>query len=324
MSRGPEPAHHVDGAAADESPPCPAHRCGFVTLFGRSNVGKSTLLNRMVGRKVAIVTDVAQTTRNRVQGIRSYPDAQVIFMDTPGIHRPRFAMNRRMVAAALAGLEGMDILLVIIDGPAGLGPGDRYVMDLAARRCEPVFLVINKIDRMSRPSLLPLIARVTHDNEFAEVIPVSAQTGENIDRLEDRIRRILPVRAPLFPRDELTDAPERFLVAELLREQVIIHTRDELPHSTAVLVERFHETAAGRVELDTLVLVEKESQKAILIGRSGAMMKEIASAARLQMQALLHVPVMLNVWVKVAPRWRMDRRVLDQLGVDEASGKSHM
>ena len=292
------------------------YRCGFVTLFGRSNVGKSTLLNRLVGEKVAIVTDVPQTTRNRLQGVRTFPDAQAIYMDTPGMHRPRFALNRRMVAAALGALDGMDLLLLLIDGAAGLGPGDRYVMRLAASRAEPVFLIINKTDLMAKPALLPLIASLNRDHSFAEIIPLSAASGDNVDRLETLIRASLPVRARLFPPDELTDVPERFLLAELLREQIILHTREELPHSSAVMVERFEETAGGIVEIDMLVLVERDSQKGIVIGKRGEMMKNVASAARVEMEALLGTKVFLQTWVKVAPRWRMDARLLDQLGVE--------
>jgi GTP-binding protein Era len=305
----------VAGAVEDASLPAD-HKAGFVTLFGRSNVGKSTLLNRLVGRKVAIVTDVPQTTRRRIRGIRSYDDAQIVYMDTPGIHKPRYTMNRRMVSAAISSLEGVDLVLLLVDGEAGLGPGDRFVMKLAKERAVPVFLLVNKIDRIEPDALLPLISEATREHSFTEVVPVSALTGENLDRLETLIRSALPPGPRYFPPDAATDVPEKFIMAEILREKLILNTRQELPHSTAVLVEKLEEDG-GLLRLDTLVVVEKESQKGILIGRGGEMLKKIASEARREMEERLGGKIFLQVWVKVAPRWRMDRRFLDQLGLEE-------
>lgn len=290
------------------------HRSGLVLLFGRSNVGKSTLLNRLVGRKVAIVTEVPQTTRRRVRGIRTWPDAQAVYMDTPGIHRPRYTMNRRMVADAVAALEGIDLVLVLIDGAAGLGPGDRFVIDLVAQRRVPAILVVNKTDLMAAPDVLRLLGEVGSTHAWEEIIPISAATGDNVERLESLIRPRLPEGPRLYPGGEVTDTPEQDMLAEILREKIILHTREELPHSTAVLIERCAEEA-GSMHVDALVVVEKDSQKGILIGREGGMMKAVASAARRDMEDLLQARVFLQVWVKVARDWRMDERFLARLGV---------
>jgi GTP-binding protein Era len=294
----------------------PGHRSGFVTLFGRSNVGKSTLLNRLVGQKVAIVTEVPQTTRRRIQGIRTYSDSQVVFVDTPGIHKPRYRLNQRMVSTAISSLDGVDLVVLLIDGEAGLGPGDRYVMRLAKERGVPSFLVVNKIDRMEKSRILEIIAEATREQSFEEVIPVSALTGENVDRLETVIRERLSAGPRYFPPGAVTDAPEKFLLAEILREKLILNTKEELPHSTAVIIERQEENRDGVLQVDALVVVERDSQKGILIGKKGEMMKRIASAARHEMEARLGTRVFLQVWVKVAKNWRMDQRFLDQLGLE--------
>ncbi|MFQ5671360.1 MAG: GTPase Era [Acidobacteriota bacterium] len=299
--------------------PGPDHRSGFVTLFGRSNVGKSTLVNTLVGQKVAIVTEAPQTTRCRIRAIASGPDAQIIYLDTPGIHKPHFAMNRRMVATAVAALEGVDLVGMVIDGAAGLGPGDRYAMGLVQKRKKPVFLLINKIDQMAKNRILETIAAATRDYSFAEVIPVSARTGENTDRLQRLIRESLPVGPRYFPAATVTDAPEKFLMAEILREKIIQNSREELPHSSAVIVERVEERSDGLVEMDTLVVVEKKAHKGMVLGKAGETMKRIASASRAEMEAHLGTRVFLKVWVKVAPNWRMDRRFLDRLGLENLS-----
>jgi len=295
------------------------HRSGFVTIFGRSNVGKSTLINQLVGSKVAIVTDVPQTTRRRVRGIRTYDDAQVIYMDTPGVHKARYAMNHRMVAAAIAALDGVDLVLLLVDAGDGLGPGDRFVMDLTRERRVPVYLIINKIDLISRDKLLVLMGEATAHRSFTEVVPVSALTGDNIPRLESLIRRQLPAGPRYFPAGTLTDAPEKLLMAEILREKIILNTREELPHSTAVIIERQQEGKNGILELDALLVVDRESQKGILIGKGGATMKKIATQARHEMEERLGTRIFLQTWVKVAPDWRMDRRILDQMGVEGES-----
>jgi GTP-binding protein Era len=304
------------GSLGDKDLTPPGHRSGFVTLFGRSNVGKSTLLNRLVGEKVAIVTEVPQTTRRRIQGIRTYADCQIVFVDTPGVHKPRYRLNQRMVSAAVSSLDGVDLVVLLIDGDAGLGPGDRFVMRLAEERGVPSYLVVNKIDRMEKSRILEVIAEATRDRSFEEVVPVSALTGENVDRLETLIRKRLPTGPRYFPPGLVTDAPERFLTAEILREKLILSTKEELPHSTAVIIERQEESRDGVLQVDALVVVERDSQKGILIGKKGEMMKRIASAARHEMEARLGGKVFLQVWVKVAKNWRMDQRFLDHLGLE--------
>ena len=299
-----------------EAPLPEGHRAGFVTLFGRSNVGKSTLLNSLVGGKVAIVTDVPQTTRRRVRGIRTYDDAQIVYMDTPGVHKPRYAMNQRMVATAIASLDGVDLVLLLVDAASGLGPGDRYVMDVAKERTVPVFLVLNKIDLIPREKLLALIAEATAERSFTEVVPVSALKGNNVDRLETLIRAAIPPGPRYYPTDALTDSPEKFILAEILREKIILNMRQELPHSTAVLIERLEERPSGVLEVDALVVVDRDGQKGILIGKGGETLKKIGRAARLEMEERLGTKVFLQTWVKVSRDWRMNERLLDQLGVE--------
>lgn len=303
-----------DGMGVEQLPE--GHRSGFVTIFGRSNVGKSTLINRLVGSKVAIVTDVPQTTRRRVRAIRTYDDAQVVYVDTPGVHKPRYAMNRRMVATAIASLDGVDLVLLLVDAGDGLGPGDEFVMDLARERQVSVFLVINKVDLISHEKILVLIGAATAQRSFTEVVPVSALTGDNVPRLESLIRKVLPEGPRYFPKGMLTDAPEKFLMAEILREKIILNTRQELPHSTAVIIERHEEGENGVLEMDALLVVDRESQKGILIGKAGATLKKIATEARHEMEERLGTRVFLQTWVKVAPDWRMDPRILDQMGVE--------
>jgi len=304
-----------------ESPLPEGHRAGFVTLFGRSNVGKSTLLNRLVGSKVAIVTDVPQTTRRRVRGIRTYDDAQIVYMDTPGVHKPRYAMNQRMVSTAIASLDGVDLVLLLVDAGAGLGPGDRFVMDVARERSVPVYLIVNKVDLISREKLMALIAEVTAERTFTEVVPVSALSGDNVDRLETLIRGAIPPGPRYYPTDALTDSPEKFVLAEILREKIILNTRQELPHSTAVLIERLEERPGGVLEVDALVVVDRDGQKGILIGKGGEALKKIGREARLEMEERLGTKVFLQTWVKVSRDWRMNERILDELGVEGVERK---
>ncbi len=307
---------------SDPEAPLPeGHRAGFVTLFGRSNVGKSTLLNRLVGSKVAIVTDVPQTTRRRVRGIRTYDDAQIIYMDTPGVHKPRYAMNQRMVATAIASLDGVDLVLLLVDAGAGLGPGVQFVMDVARERSVPVYLIVNKVDLINREKLMALIAEVTAERTFTEVVPVSALSGDNVDRLETLIRAAIPPGPRYYPSDALTDSPEKFILAEILREKIILNTRQELPHSTAVLIERLEESPRGVLEVDALVVVDRDGQKGILIGKSGETLKKIGREARLEMEARLGTKVFLQTWVKVSRDWRMNERLLDDLGVEGVERK---
>jgi GTP-binding protein Era len=292
-------------------------KAGFVSLIGRPNAGKSTLLNRLVGTKLAIVSDKPQTTRNRLLGVRNYEDAQVVYLDTPGIHRPLHRMNVRMVDAAVDTIGEVDILGLVVDAPERGGKGHEFVLNLAKRSKAPVFLILNKIDLMKRTRLLPIIEEYHRSGIFAEIIPVSAATGENIERLERAIIDRLPEGEPRYPPDYLTDQPERFFAAEIVREKVLQNTRDELPFSTAVVVEKFEEPAdpRGLLSLYCAIVVDRESQKPIVIGRGGEMIKRIGTAAREDLETFFGTRVFLDLHVRVASEWREDDNVLKDLGL---------
>jgi GTP-binding protein Era len=292
-------------------------KAGFVSLIGRPNAGKSTLLNRLVGSKLAIVSDKPQTTRNRILGVRNYEDAQVVFMDTPGIHRPLHRMNVRMVDTALDTMGEVDVLGLVIDAAERPGHGDKYVVDLVKHAKIPVFLILNKIDLIKKSKLLPMIDGFSKENLFAEIIPVSAATGENVDRLERAIIERLPEGQPLYPQDYLTDQPERFMAAEIVREKVLQFTHAEIPFSSAVIVDRFEEPAAegGLLRLYCTIVVDRESQKAIVVGKGGEMVKKIGIAAREDLERFFSTKVFLDLHVRVKADWREDERVLHDLGL---------
>ena len=292
-------------------------RSGFVAIIGRPNVGKSTLLNRLVGTKLAIVSDKPQTTRNRIVGVRNYPSGQAIFLDTPGIHRPTHRMNVRMVDAAVEGIRQADIIALVSDATdARAGRGERFILDQVEKATVPVALVVNKIDLVARQALLPLIDQWSRRRAFADIIPVSALTGENVDRLEQVILEHLPEGDPMYPTDYLTDQPERFFVAETVREQVLRLTHAEIPFSSAVAVDRFEEAdAKGIMRFYCSILVERESQKPILIGRGGEMIKQIGTMARQNLETFFETKVFLDLRVKVRAEWREDGRLLDELGL---------
>lgn len=297
---------------------------GFVSFVGRPNAGKSTLLNRLVGTKLAIVSDKPQTTRNRILGVRNYEDAQVVFLDTPGIHRPLHRMNVRMVDTAVETLHEVDIVGLVVDAPEAGGQGDDYVVELAKKSTAPVFLILNKIDLMKKVRLLPIIDRYRTKADFAEIVPVSASTGENVDRLERALIERLPAGDPMYPPDYLTDQPERFFAGEIVREKLLQFTHAELPYSSAVIVERFDESAAppgkdgrreGLLKLYCSIVVEREAQKPIVVGRGGAMIKRIGSAAREDLERFFGARVFLDLHVRVRSEWREDEGVLKDLGL---------
>ena len=292
-------------------------RCGYVALIGRPNVGKSTLLNRNVGTKLAIVSDKPQTTRNRIVGVRNYDSGQAIFLDTPGIHRPTHRMNVRMVDAAVEGIRQADLLALITDATdARRGRGERFILEQVARATSPVTLVINKVDLVARPALLPLIDSWAQRHPFADIVPVSALTGENVDRLEQVILDHLPEGDPIYPTDYLTDQPERFFVAETVREKVLALTHAEIPFSSAVVVDRFEEAdEKGIMRFYCSIVVERDSQKPILIGRGGEMIKRIGTEARRDLERFFEARVFLDLHVKVESEWRENDRMLDTLGM---------
>lgn len=292
-------------------------RSGFVALVGRPNAGKSTLLNRLVGTKLSIVSDKPQTTRNRIVGVRTYPGGQIAFLDTPGIHKPLRRLNARMMDVARGALREVDVVALVVDATAPEGAGDRYVRDLVAEAGVPVVVALNKVDLVDKPALLPRIARLSAPGVAAEIVPISAATGENVDRLEAVLLAHLPEGAPLFPEDYLTDQPERFFAAELVREQVLAHTHAELPFSTAVVVDAFEEPAApgGLLRLHCTILVERASQKPILLGKGGAMIKAIGTDARHALESFFDTRVFLDLHVKVKADWRDDPRTLADIGL---------
>ena len=294
-------------------------RVGFVSLIGRPNAGKSTLVNRVVGTKLAIVSDKPQTTRNRIRAVRNYTDdpaAQVIFVDTPGIHRPLHRMNVRMVDMAFESIGDVDLIGLVRDATDDLGAGDRFVLKSLEQAPVPVILVLNKIDRIAKPRLLPIIDWYRRQREFAAVVPVSALTGDGVEILEREIVGRLPEGEPLYPDDFLTDQPERVLAAETVREKVLRYTHAELPFTTAVVVDRFDEDAEpGLLRLYCSILVERNSQKPIVIGPGGAKIRQIGTEARQDLERFFGSRVFLDLHVKVRPDWRENERILDQAGV---------
>jgi GTPase len=285
-------------------------------MIGRPNAGKSTLLNAIVGAKVAIVSDKPQTTRTRILAIKNYPEGQVAFVDTPGIHRPLHRLNVRMVDAALETLREVDVIVLVFDASSKPGKGDAYVTNLLREVRTPVVLAFNKIDLIAKVKLLPLMDQARQWHAFAAIVPVSATTGDGIDRLERVLLEHLPEGEATYPEDYLTDQPERSLVAETVREKVLAHTRAELPFSTAVVVDQFDESEREKlVRLYCTIYVEHESQKPIVIGRGGEMIKRIGTEARLDLEKMLETRVFLDLRVKVNPDWRDDDRTLDDIGV---------
>ena len=291
-------------------------KSGFVGLVGRPNAGKSTLLNQLVGEKVAIVSPKPQTTRNQIRGVLTREDGQIVFVDTPGIHKPGYALNRRMMQLVAEALQTVDLVLLLVDATSRPGAGDRFALDLVAASGKPVFLVLNKVDRISnKSSLLPIIESRAAGHEFAEVVPLSARTGTNVGRLVDAVLGYLPEGPRYFPDDEYTDQPMRVLAAELVREQLLLTTGEELPYVTAVVVERWEETDE-LAKIYCLVFVERSTQKAIVIGRGGQRLKEIGTAAREQLEEILGKKVFLQIHVVVREHWRNNERLLDELGIE--------
>ena len=295
-------------------------RSGFVSFIGRPNAGKSTLLNRIVGQKLAIVSDKPQTTRTRVVGVKNYERGQVVFVDTPGVHKPAHRMNVRMVDVALEAIREVDVLALVVDSSVKPGSGDRYLLDLVKGAGKPVLLVLSKVDLVAKSSLLPLIDEYRRAHPFAEIVPLSSADGTNVETLERLFLDYLPEGEPLYPPEYLTDQTERFFVAEIVREQVLQLTHDELPFSTAIVVDRFDESERDLLKLYCTILVERESQKAIVVGKGGSMIKQIGTAARLELEAHFEQRVFLDLHVKVKSEWRDDERMLDEISTQNRGG----
>jgi len=291
-------------------------RSGFVALIGRPNVGKSTLLNRLIGQKIAAVSDKPQTTRWRIRGILTRPEGQIVFVDTPGIHKPIHRMNERMMRAVEAAIADVDLLLLMSDVTEPFGSGDRFVLERVKRAAKPAFLLLNKVDRLKdKRQLLPLIDLYRREYDFAEYIPISALTGENVDLLLRRLFEHLPEGPLYYPEGEITDQPERVLVAEIVREKILMVTRDEIPYVTAVYTESFAEDD-DLLRIHCVILVERESQKPILIGKGGERLKKIGTLAREEIEFLFGKKVFLQLHVKVREKWRENDALLTHLGLE--------
>lgn len=294
-------------------------RCGFAAVVGRPNAGKSTLVNDWVAEKVSIVTPAPQTTRNRILGIANRPGAQVILMDTPGIHKPLSRLNRQMMTFVRDALENRDVALLVVDASAKFGHGDQFTLDLLKPYQAPLILALNKIDQIRKDRLLPLIDRYSKLHAFEEIIPISARTGDGLDDLLDAVARRLPEGPALFPPDHYTDQPERFLAGEVIREKVILQTRQELPYATAVLIEDFQESDR-LTRIRAAILVEKESQKPIVIGAEGKRVKQIGVEARKDLEKLFPPQVFLELYVRVEPQWRDNRALVASLDYRNPQG----
>ena len=288
------------------------YKSGFVAVVGRPNAGKSTLVNALVGEKVSIVTPAPQTTRNRILGIVNRPEAQVVLMDTPGIHKPLSRLNERMMTFVRQALEEREVALLIVDAAERFGKGDEYALRLLKEYAPRTILALNKIDLIKKPLLLPLIERYSKLHEFEEIIPISARIGAGLVELMAAVIKLLPEGPRYFPPEIYTDQPERFLAGEIIREKVIRQTRQEMPYVTAVLIEEFNE-AETMTTIHATIIVEKDSQKPIIIGAGGARLKQIGTEARLELEKLFPPKVFLALYVKVEPHWRDDRAVVAEL-----------
>ncbi|MHA4091552.1 GTPase Era [Bacillus cereus] len=293
------------------------YKSGFVSIIGRPNVGKSTFLNRIIGQKIAIMSDKPQTTRNKIQGVYTENDAQVIFIDTPGIHKPKHKLGDFMVKMAQTTLKEVDIVLFMVNAVEGFGRGEEFIIEKLKETKQPVFLVINKIDQLHPEKLLELIDQYRKLHEFAEIVPISALDGNNVDALIGTIKKYLPEGPQYYPDNQVTDHPERFIIAELIREKVLHLTREEVPHSVAVVIDAIQKREGGAVYINATIVVERASQKGIIIGKQGKMLKEVGKRARFDIEALLGSKVFLEVWVKVQKDWRNKMSQLRDLGFRE-------
>ncbi|ASZ06994.1 GTPase Era [Enterococcus thailandicus] len=292
----------------------PEHKSGFVAIVGRPNVGKSTLLNRIVGQKIAIMSDKAQTTRNKIQGVYTTPEAQLIFIDTPGIHKPKHRLGDFMVEAAYSALKEVDAVLFMISADQKRGRGDDFIIERLKNVTSPVYLVINKIDKIHPDELLSIIEDYSSQMPFAQVVPISATEGNNVDRLLETLVDEMPEGPQYFPEDQITDHPEYFVVSELIREKVLVLTRDEVPHSVAVVVDSMKRNENDKIQIQATIIVERDSQKGIIIGKGGKMLKQIGTKARKDIESLLGDKVFLELWVKVQKDWRDKKVYLQDFG----------
>lgn len=295
------------------------YKSGFISIIGRPNVGKSTFLNRVIGQKIAIMSDKPQTTRNKVQGVLTQNDSQMIFIDTPGIHKPKHKLGDFMMKVATNTLREVDLILFMINATEGYGRGDEFIIEKLQSVKTPVFLVVNKIDAMHPDDLLPIIEKYQQLYPFAAVVPISALEGNNVDTLLEQIKEHLPEGPQFYPADQVTDHPERFIISELVREKVLHLTREEIPHSVAVVIDSIKKMDnSDTINVMATIVVERDSQKGIVIGKQGKMLKEVGSRARVDIENLLGSKVFLELWVKVQKDWRNKASQLRDYGFNES------
>ncbi|AUX11825.1 GTPase Era [Latilactobacillus sakei] len=293
------------------------YRSGFVAIVGRPNVGKSTFMNRMIGEKIAIMSSKAQTTRNKIQGIYTDDNAQIVFVDTPGIHKPHNELDEYMDQAALSTFNEVDAILFMISGVDKKGPGDQYIMDQLKNVKKPVYLVVNKIDAIHPDDLLPMIEQYRHELDFKGVYPISALEGNNVPEMLKELELTLPEGPQYYPEDQLTDHPEYFVVGELIREKILELTHEEVPHSVAVVVERMKDRVNDKLQIEANIIVERDGQKRIIIGQKGSIIKEIGIRSRREIEALLGEKVNLKLWVKIQKNWRDNNQYLREFGYNK-------
>ncbi|MBD5806579.1 GTPase Era [Lactobacillus sp. 0.1XD8-4] len=292
----------------------PNYKSGFVAIIGRPNVGKSTLLNYVVGQKVAIMSNVAQTTRNKIQGIYTSPEAQIVFIDTPGIHKPATKLGDFMEKSALSALDEVDAVLFVVSATEKRGPGDNFIIERLKKVNQPIFLVVNKIDQVNPNDLPQIVDQYKDALPFKKVVPISALQGNNVNNLINDLIKILPNGPQYYPADQVSDHPERFVIAEMIREKVFLLTRQEVPHSVAVDVTSVKREDENHIHISANIIVERPGQKGIIIGKGGKMLKKIGTMARQDIERLLGDKVFLQLWVKVVPDWRDKSAMLKDYG----------
>ncbi|PWZ94625.1 GTPase Era [Staphylococcus pseudintermedius] len=293
------------------------YKSGFVTIIGRPNVGKSTFVNRVIGHKIAIMSDKAQTTRNKIQGVMTQQDAQIVFLDTPGIHKPKHKLGDYMVKVAKNTLSEIDAVMFMVNVNEEIGRGDEYIMEMLKAVKTPVFLVLNKIDLVHPDALMPRIEQYQRYMDFAEIIPISALEGHNVDHFINVLKSYLPEGPQYYPDGQISDHPEQFVVSELIREKILQTTSEEIPHAIGVNVERMTQESEDRVHIEAVIYVERDSQKGIVIGKGGKKLKEVGKRARLDIEHLLGSKVYLDLWVKVQKDWRNKSSFIKQMGYVE-------
>ena len=293
------------------------YKSGFITIVGRPNVGKSTFMNRVIGQKIAIMSDKAQTTRNTIQGVLTESDAQYVFIDTPGIHKPKHKLGDFMVKIAQNTLNEVDVVLFMINAEEGYGAGDKYIIERLENIKSPVFLIINKIDQIHPDQLILLIDKYKDKYDFTEIVPISALEGNNVEHLLQVLKGHLPEGPQYYPEDQVTEHPERFIMSELIREKVLQLTREEIPHSIAVVIENIEEKEEEKILIQATIVTERSSQKGIIIGKQGSMLKQVGIKARADIEALLGTKVYLELWVKVQKDWRNRPQNLQEYGFSE-------